>query len=135
MGWGTYFYTWKYFSKETFNDKSDVEERLEETKQVITKIEGEIKAFVMMTEPQKFMPEEEDDPLWWLSDRIRELLEELDEFYCKRYDYEMILDRWEECHDKESGLAIPHPDEESLHSYMDGDYIATTKRNSPDDIS
>lgn len=135
MGWGTYFYTWKYFSKKTFNDKSDVEEMLEEVNTGIKRVESDLRAFATMTEPSKFMKDDEEDPLWWVTNRVNELLEELEEYYCERYDLEIVLDRWEECHDKESGLAIPHPDEEALHSYMDGDYIATTKKPNQNEIN
>lgn len=125
MGFGTYLKTDLYFSHKTFNMRREVEEELDKVKESIRLSKERIKQFALMTEPNKFCPKD-NDPLWWVSNELEEILSALEEEMVDEFKLEMLLENWDDCHD-ENGLAIPDPNDKDgqSHSYLDGDYVNT----------
>lgn len=133
MGWGTYLYPQIYYSHEGFRSKYDVEEKLESAKKWVNHLKDDIRKYAYMTEPGKFMSnddiEEGNSPDFWLSQEIDNLIGCLDEAYYDVWKYEILLENWDNCHDKETGLAIAPP-KEMQHweaAFMDGDFVKTVQ--------
>lgn len=95
-----------YFNKETYRSKHEVERALKEVKESIEVYKARLKNFAIMTEPQKFCPEGED-PLTWLEEEMEEILEALEWAYTDDYKLTMLLDNWDDCHDKNGNAIIP----------------------------
>jgi len=127
MGWGTTLTTDIYYNRKTYNSKYEVESDLQECEEILNTIKGDIKALVVCTEPAKMMPQDEGwEPLEWLVRTIEIKLKDLEEQIAERDNLVFLLDKWDECHDKE-GYAIPCPDEQYGKSYLDGDFVRTTE--------
>ena len=73
MSWNTELFCNITFSRETFNQKSEVEDRIEETEKLLQNMKDQIRNFVMMTEPRKFCPENYD-PLIWINNEYEDLI-------------------------------------------------------------
>lgn len=121
MGFGTTLYTDIYFNRETYNSLYEVEDELEQTNNLIKILEKDIESLTLITEPKKFCSEE-DDPICFLQNRVRESLHELNELYINRYKLTLLKDEWDKCHNDE-GLAIPAPREVRYKSFLSGDFI------------
>ena len=122
MSYETKLYTWTIFLRETFNHKSEVEEKLREAKNAKELAKNTLKSLVFMTEPHKFFTVLEKGENVYL--RVQELFDAC--MYDLEYaqwdidNYELLLDRWDECHDKEGNAIFPP---ERIQSYLCGDYI------------
>lgn len=133
MGWGTYLYPQIYYSHEGFQSKYDVEEKLESAKKWVNHLKDDIRKYAYMTEPAKFMSEDDikegNSPNFWLDQEIDNLIESLDDAYYDVWKYEILLDNWDNCHDKKSGLAIAPPKEmqDWKAAFMDGDFVKTVQ--------
>ena len=108
MGWGTYLVTPLYFSKDTFKTKYEVEKALKETRESISIYKDRLKAFALMTEPQKFCPKDIDAPLEWLEGELSDLFEALEEVYTYEYKLLLLHDAWDRCHDKNGNAIVPN---------------------------
>lgn len=128
MGWSTELFTTISFSRETFISLSDVKEKLEETKEMIDTYEGELRSLALITEPKKFC-DKDQDPLWYMYNRVNDILSELNSLYIDRYKLGLLVLEWDNCHD-EKGNAITPPDNIKHNaSFIDGDFINHSKED------
>lgn len=133
MGWCTDLFCNVSFNRETFNSKRAVENKLEETRNYLQTAKDHLRNFVMMTEPQKFCPEDYD-PMSWINNECQDWLDSIEEYTIECYKLELLLENWDNCHD-ENGLAISPPDNIDWNTaYMDGDFVRSTKRPNADNI-
>ena len=124
MGWETNLMVRLRYNRKSYQSKYEVERDLEDVNDMIKYHSNKLHSLAMMTEPKKFM-EEDADPLQWISNEVRDSLEELEEYYIDKYKLEMLLEYWNKCHTKE---------DEPIHApegigwddaYIDGDFILT----------
>lgn len=133
MSWNTELFCNITFSRETFNYKSEVEDRIEETEKLLQTMKDQIRNFVMMTEPRKFCPENYD-PLIWINNEYEDLMASIEEYSIELYKLRILLDNWDNCHEKD-GLAICPPDDITWKTaFLDGDFVKTTKYPNPNDF-
>lgn len=121
------------FNRETFNYKSEVEERIEEIERYSQSVRDQIRYLTMMTEPQKFCPENYD-PIIWLRNEIQDSLDALEKCTIDLYKLNLLLKNWNSCHNEE-GLAIEPPDVVRQNAFLKGDFVKTTKCPNANDIS
>lgn len=125
MSFGTYLTTDLYYNRKSYTSRYEVEQDLEETRNMIEMMKSRLKTFAFMTEPQKFMNKEEcDDPMWFIEHGVREALEELEEYIVEEYKLSVLLEHWEHCHTKDGKPILPP--EGFGHwdiAYIDGDFI------------
>ena len=124
MGWETNLMVRLRYNRKSYQSKYEVERDLEDVNDMIKYHSNKLHSLAMMTEPKKFM-EEDADPFQWISNEVRDSLEELEEYYIDKYKLEMLLEYWDKCHTKE---------DEPIHTpegigwddaYIDGDFILT----------
>lgn len=119
MGWGMNLYTDIYYSKLSFSSKYDVEDAIEMHDDAIKRSEKELTSLALITEPKKFC-DEESDPIYYLQNRVEELVEIIKDNTIMKYKLELLLDTWDITHDKE-GKLIPEP-KEAMSSYLTKDF-------------
>jgi hypothetical protein len=124
MGWATYLMHTMEFSKETYKTKYEVEQEIEESKRIIEICEKDLYSFGIMTEPNKFCPEE-NDPILWLRNEIEDNIQLIKEETIKLYKLETLLENWDKCHNEKGDAIIPKDKELWNKVYMDGDFIET----------
>lgn len=130
MGWTTELFTNITYNRKSYNHLSEVENDYENVCDMIKHFEGDLRSVALITEPKKFC-EEEQDPMWYLTNKVSECLEELQDLYVERYKLGILIDEWKNCHDAE-GYAIPKPDNINWNtSFLEGDYVKT-KENKDD---
>lgn len=126
MGWSTNLFCNIEFYKKTYNSKYEVEREIEEEKETLQTAKDTIRNLAIMTEPNKFCPEEYDI-LAWIRSEVNdnlELIEECNWTLCRLY---YLLENWDACHNEE-GLAIDPPDNIKWNTaFLDGDFIRTVK--------
>ena len=155
MSYSTVLYTRIRFSHKTYNNIHEAESDLEMAKASLEMSKATISKLCIMTEPSKFCGD--DDPMFWIDREYNEALENIEEMSVEIYKLEKLIDEWDQCHDKETGLAIPimHPTEDvneygqiykpivtdedlkkfshGQRSFIDGDFIKTIPEpNGPD---
>lgn len=124
MGWQTDLFTNITFNRKTYNSLGEVESDFEETNNMIKHYEEDLRSLALITEPKKFC-DEEQDPMWYLTHKVNECLEELQDLYVERYKLAILIDDWEKCHDEE-GYAIPFPENSNWDSaFLEGDFVKT----------
>lgn len=124
MGWTTcLMYTMKFY-KETYKTKYEVEQEIEESKRIIEVYEKDLQSFGIMTEPQKFCPEEKD-PIIWVRNEIEDNIQVIKEETIKLYKLETLLENWDKCHDDKGNAIVPKDKGLWDKVYMDGDFIDT----------
>lgn len=133
MSWSTELFCNITFNRETFNSKSEVEERIEEIERYSQSVRDQIRDLTMMTEPQKFCPENYD-PIIWLRNEIQDSLDALEECTIDLYKLNLLLENWNSCHNEE-GLAIEPPDVVRQNAFLEGDFVKTTECPNANDIS
>ena len=106
MGFGTYLISPIYFSKETYQSRYQVEKDLKNVRNSIADYKATLKSLVLITEPQKFCPKDEN-PLSWIQEYTDEILEALEWLYVDEYKLSMLLDAWDKCHDKNNNGIVP----------------------------
>lgn len=130
MGWSTELFCNISFNKKTYNSLYDVESDIDECKSMIQLYIDKLRAFVLMTEPQKMLNckdcEGNDiDPIDLINTEFNRIIEELDDYKFELFKLEYLKDNWEYCHNKE-GLAINPPKDISWDTaYLDGDFVKT----------
>ena len=124
MGWATYLMHTMEFYKESYKTKCDVELGMEESKRIIKKKKKDLQSFGIMTEPQKFCPEE-NDPMIWVRNEIENNIHTIKEEAIKLYKLEILLKNWDKCHDEKGDAIVPKDKELWNKVYMDGDFIDT----------
>lgn len=134
MSWSTELFCNITFSRETFNSKSEVQDRIEETERYLQTTKDSLRNFVIMTEPQKFCPENYD-PLIWVNGELQDLLDYIEEYSVELYKLRTLLTNWDKCHD-ENGLAINPPEGIKWDTaFLDGDFVKSIKCPNANDIS
>lgn len=131
MGWGTTLFTNLYFSRATYRNKFEVEDALEEQKMMLENAKQDLRTYAYMTEPRKFMSNSElesSSPETWLRERVNDALSIIEDSSTEIYRLNLLLDRWDNCHDEQSGLAIDPPDNINWRSdFLCGDFVPSLK--------
>ena len=137
MGWSTELFCNISFNRKTYNSLGEVESDIEEMKDILQRYKDKIKAYAVMTEPDKmikFDDESYDNLLSQVNDEVSDMLEEMEEYYYELIKLEYLRDNWDNCHTKE-GLAINAPEEITWETaYLDGDFIKVTKNNNQNEV-
>ena len=137
MGWSTELFCNISFNRKTYNSLGEVESDIEEIKDILQRYKDKIKAYAVMTEPDKmikFDDESYDNLLSQVNDEVSDMLEEMEEYYYELIKLEYLRDNWDNCHTKE-GLAINAPEEITWETaYLDGDFIKVTKNNNQNEV-
>ena len=96
MGWGTDFNTNIYLSRQIFNGKADVEDKIDELEREVNNSKSMLKMFAAST-PNDIVPEEwEDSPLDWIHNQMNEIFDTLQEDIINIYKLELYLEYLEE---------------------------------------
>ena len=137
MGWSTELFCNISFNRKTYNSLYEVESDIEEMKDILQRYKDKIKAYAVMTEPDKmikFDDESYDNLLSQVNDEVSDMLEEMEKQYYELIKLEYLRDNWDNCHTKE-GLAINAPEEITWETaYLDGDFIKGTKNNNQNEV-
>ena len=136
MGWSTELFCNISFNRKTYNSLGEVESDIEEMKDILQRYKDKIKAYAVMTEPDKmikFDDESYDNLLMQVDGEVSDMLEEMEEYYYELIKLEYLRDNWDNCHTKE-GLAINAPEEITWETaYLDGDFVKTVKHPNSND--
>ena len=126
MGWSTELFCNITFNKETYNSKYDVQQKIEDLEKMIQICKDNIRDLIMMTEPNKFCPENYDAYIW-VSNEYRDNIDLLEEYNVELYKLNLLLDNWETCHNEE-GLAINPPENITWKTaFLEGDFVNSVK--------
>ena len=132
MGWSTELFCNISFNHKTYNSLYEVESDIEEMKDILQRYKDKIKAYAVMTEPDKmikFDDESYDNLLSQVNDEVSDMLNEMEEYYSELIKLQYLKENWDNCHD-EKGLAIAAP--ENIHwdtAYLEGDFVKSNKNN------
>lgn len=134
MGWSTELFCNISFNKETFNNKIEVQNKIDEYEVYLQSTKNHLRDLIMMTEPGKFCPENYD-PLIWMRNEYQDSMDLIEEYSIELYKLNLLISNWDACHE-ESGLAISPPDGiDWKTAFLDGDFVRTTKYPNANDIS
>lgn len=107
----------------SFNTKRQLMDAIAECDKNINDIKAKIKAYIFMTDPQKFFPSEED-LVFRLSSELDELINEYDDAIIRRTRLWEFEESWDETHDDKNRAILPvNPLELKRKVYMGGDYM------------
>ena len=124
MSWETNLMVHLRYNRKSYTSKYEVESDLEHINDMIKYHTTRLHNLAIMTEPKKFI-DEEYDPLQWISNEVKDSLEELEEYYVDKYKLELLLEYWDKCHTKEDE-PIHAPESVGWDdAYIDGDFILT----------
>lgn len=128
MAWSTELFCNISYNRETFNSKYEVEDKLETVNKCIDGCKKTLRDLALMTEPNKFFNDDPDSNTYYqITKEVEDNMELLDEYYTERYKLSLLLENWENCHNKE-GLAIDPPENISWNTaYLHGDFVRTVK--------
>lgn len=135
MSWSTELFCNLSFNRETFNSKFEVEDKIKELDECINTCKKELRDMALMTEPSKFMgKEDESNPYLFVTSKVEDSLELLEEYTIERYKLCVLLENWDNCHNEE-GLAIYPPDGINWDTaYLHGDFVHSTKYPTDKDL-
>lgn len=133
MSVNTNLYTKIVFNRKTYNSKIEVQNDLETAQELIAKTKERIKFFGFMTEPEKYKPEDETS-FWFVDNSLDVLIEELQELTITEYKLEMLLNKWDLCHDVNGVGIAPPAQTEKNKSYIDGDFVKTNLNPEPNKL-
>lgn len=136
MSSGTTFIHSHYFSGETYDNLWKVQEELEDLEKEKRVLEDSIISYVLITEPKKFISdnqlEECDDIADLITTKVREWLEELRSVNIKISTLKDMENNWSNMHETiiikdrkyevAKQLSVPYD-----YTGIDGDYIYTAK--------
>lgn len=92
MGHGTSFTIDIFLRSQHFRDKSDVEDKIEETKDYIGKLKEQINMFAS-SNPRDVIPTDwKDEPIRWIQNQVNELLESLEEQLFELHRLDLYLE-------------------------------------------
>lgn len=139
MGWESTLYTSLSFRKETFETKSQVQSKIDGLNRSIDMNKAELRDLAMMTEPGKMLKYDDMEVGLTASDlvldRFNSCIEIIEEDIAEREWLLLLLEKWDDCHDKETGLAIPPPDDWTWDAaYFEGDFVKTVNDKNGKDI-
>lgn len=135
MSWSTELFCNISYNRETFNSKYEVEDKLNTVNRYINDCKKVLRDLAIMTEPNKFFNDNPNsDPYNQITINFEDTIELLEEYYIEKYKLLLLLDNWENCHNKE-GLAIYPPDNIDWNTaYLHGDFIKSTKYPTDKDL-
>ena len=135
MAWSTELFCNISYNRETFNSKYEVEDKLNTVNKYINDCKKVLRDLAIMTEPNKFFNDNPDsDPYNQITINFEDTIELLEEYYIEKYKLLLLLDNWENCHNKE-GLAIYPPDNIDWNTaYLHGDFVKSTKYPTDKDL-
>lgn len=122
MGWATELTTTLLFNRKTYTNKYQVESDLDLVKDNIAKVRQSLVALAVTTEPAKVIHVEDDESVIdVVVESANELIDSLMELTYERDKLEILLDDWNDCHDKDGK---PRNTPEGFEPpYIDGDFI------------
>lgn len=124
MGYSTELFCNLHFNRESFNSKREVEDRITETRQYLQFAKDRVRDFALMTEPNKFCPENYD-AIIWVRNEVQDAITDIEDYIIELYKLEVLLDNWDRCH-TEDGLAIDPPKDIKWNTaFLTGDFIKT----------
>ncbi len=128
MGWSTELFCNISYNRKTFNSRLEVEDEISDLDKRIESSKKVLRDMALMTEPSKFMDKDSDTtPYYFVTEQVEDSLELLEEYMIERYKLSVLLDNWNNCHNKE-GLAIYPPDNvDGNTAYLRGDFVRSTK--------
>lgn len=142
MGWETTLLTHIRFSRKTYDNKYQVEDDIADLDRSIKMCEQKLRDLSMMTEPNKMLKVIGDDETngfnayELIDDYLQDLFDILHEDIVERAKLLLLLEEWDKCHDKETGLAISEPDNVDWdNSFLSGDFVKTVKKPNANGIS
>ena len=124
MGWSTDLFCNITFNKKTFNTIYEVQDKKDEIEVCLKNAKDNLRDLVIMTEPNKYFPE---DTMSSIQFQYNELMELIEDYTIELYKLGLLLENWDKCHTVE-GLAINPPD--NIHwdtAFLDGDFVNTVK--------
>lgn len=135
MAWSTELFCNISYNRETFNSKYEVEDKLDTVNKCIDGCKKTLRDLAIMTEPNKFFNDDPDsNPYYQITKEVEDHIELLEEYYIEKYKLSLLLENWENCHNKE-GLAIYPPDNIDWRTaYLHGDFVKSTKYPSDKDL-
>lgn len=126
MSWSTELFCNISYNRATYNSINEVKDKISELDKDIESCKKVIRDMALMTEPSKYADKDEN-PYYFVTERVEEALEELEDYLIEKYKLEILLNNWKNCHNKE-GLAIYPPDDIDYDTaYLRGDFIHSTK--------
>lgn len=128
MSWSTNLFCNISFNRETFNSKSEVEDKILALDLCIERAKRRLSDLALMTEPSKFYSKEyHGSPYNFVHDEFNSNYELLEESIEERTKLFILLRNWDYCHD-ENGLAINPPEAIKWNTaYLDGDFVKSVK--------
>lgn len=134
MSWYTELFCNITFNRETFNDKSEVQDKIEEIESYLQNTKNHLRDLLMMTEPGKFCPENYD-PLIWMRNEFQDSIDLIEEYSVELYKLNLLLSNWDSCHN-DDGLAIDFPEGIKWDTaFLEGDFVNTVKYPDANSIS
>lgn len=132
MGWSTELFCNIHFNRKSYNSLYEVEEDIAMYEKSIRHCKDEIRTAVFMTEPDKLYNKDEySSPLDFLKELYENNMEVLEENMYELQKLYYLKENWDQCHDKNTGLAVPPPDHIQWNTaYLDGDFIKTVQTDS-----
>lgn len=129
MGFETNALVVVHFNRTTFDSKHAVKEYIEEHESAAKMAKDRIRSLILMTEPQKFCPADED-PLTWLENQYKDWMELLEESNYKVDTARLVLSNWDKMHHA-NGCALAVPGDPQIPNWrrmeelarIDGDFI------------
>jgi hypothetical protein len=92
MSWGTSFKPNIYLNRLVFNDKSELEDMIEEYESYISNSIEKIKMFAVANIKDIIDPEWVGEPITWLNNQINDLMDSIKEFSYEVYMLKLYLD-------------------------------------------
>lgn len=129
MGFGVYLYPEIYYSKPKWYTYDGLLDEIESIKRIIDMQKKKLAALAMMTEPQKMMPKDQEDPIWWIQREVDEILFDEDseatlgDYYRELFKLELMRDNWDACHKDGIAIAPPKGSFDKVNAYMTGDFV------------
>lgn len=142
MGWSTELFTRIHFNKKTYNYKDEVESNLEKTRDCIKLCWKNIKNLTSVAKVKKLLAagnpnytvEELKSQFSEIDTELEDTKEELEEYYYDEFALSLLLEHWDECHDKD-GYPIEPPDSIQWDtSYIWGDFLNTREQTEKEKI-
>lgn len=132
MGWSTELFCNISYNRQTFNSRYEVEDALEDVNKSIDRIQAELRDLALMTEPEKLLVTKRDDDdssiYWQIKRTVEDDLEMLREDVVERYKLNILLEEWDRCHHKDTGLAKYPPENcDWDKAYLCGDFVKSDK--------
>ena len=119
MGFGTTLYTEICFGHKVYKTKDEVESDIYDVKDTIYRCKQNIKNLAIITEPKKYMSDDNEEPIFWLEDKVNDNLEILEESCIMLYKLEKLLEDWDKCH--QGNLELRPPKNNNNH-YIASDF-------------